>query len=108
MDRHPDIAWGTVEARLKADPEEIASLNEMEKSGGEPDVVDRDSETGAIVFFDCQAESPAGRRKCCYDRAGLESRKAHQYITKKPIAAVCAEKDSEPTEGHGLKEKKSV
>lgn len=78
MHRHPGLDWTKVQARLKANPEKSWSLNEMEKSGGEPDVVGRDIETGGYVFHDCSAESPAGRRSICYDREALESRKEHK------------------------------
>lgn len=75
---HPDFAWDSVLARLEANPEKIWSLNEMEMTGGEPDVVGFDNSLGAYVFYDCSAESPIGRRSVCYDRAGLESRKEHR------------------------------
>lgn len=73
--RHPGIEWANVQARLEAQPEKLWSLHEMERSGGEPDVIRHDSATGAYVFCDCAAESPAGRRSLCYDRQALESRK---------------------------------
>ncbi len=75
LNRHDGLEWDLVQARLDADPEKLWSLNEMERTGGEPDVVDLDRETGEYVFFDCSAESPAGRRSVCYDPEGLESRK---------------------------------
>jgi hypothetical protein len=78
MGRHKGLEWGKVQARLEANPEKLASLDEMEKTGGEPDVVEYDTKTGEYVFFDCSAESPAGRRSVCYDREGLESRKEHR------------------------------
>jgi hypothetical protein len=74
-ERHPDLRWADVQARLEAKPDRLGSLQEMERTGGEPDVVGHDPKTGAYVFFDCSAESPSGRRSLCYDRAGLESRK---------------------------------
>ncbi len=79
--RHPDIKWADVLARLEADPQKLWSLNEMEASGGEPDVVGQDEETGHYIFFDCSAETPAGRRNVCYDREALEARKAHKPAT---------------------------
>jgi hypothetical protein len=78
MRRHPGVAWAEVRARILADAGALRSLHEMERTGGEPDVVARDPETGEVVFFDCSPESPAGRRSLCYDRAGLESRKEHR------------------------------
>ena len=78
MNRHKDIEWASVQAKLEANPEKLWSLNEMEKTGGEPDVVSRDKKTGEYVFYDCAAESPSGRRSVCYDREGLESRKEHR------------------------------
>jgi hypothetical protein len=77
--RHEGIAWADVEARLEAaDPGKLWSLHEMERTGGEPDVVGRDPETGEYWFVDCSAESPKGRRSVCYDQAALESRKEHK------------------------------
>lgn len=75
MTRHKGIAWQQVLAKLEANAEKMWSLNEMEKTGGEPDVVHFDKITGENVFFDCSAESPANRRSLCYDLKGLESRK---------------------------------
>ncbi len=77
MHRHKGLAWATVAARLEADDanDKLRSLHEMERTGGEPDVVELDKKTGECVFADCAAESPAGRRSVCYDREGLESRK---------------------------------
>lgn len=75
--RHEGIEWAQVQARLEAQPEKVWALNEMEKTGGEPDVVGRDAKTGAMLFFDCSPESPKGRVSLCYDREGLESRKEH-------------------------------
>lgn len=73
--RHKAIEWKTVQAKLEANPEKLWSLNEMENTGGEPDVVDQDKKTGEYLFYDCAAESPKGRRSVCYDQAALESRK---------------------------------
>ena len=76
--RHQGLAWTTVQARLEADPGKLWSLHEMERTGGEPDVVGHDLKTGECLFVDCSAESPSGRRSLCYDRAALEARKEHK------------------------------
>ncbi len=78
MSRHQGLAWAKVEARLEANSGKLWSLHEMEKTGGEPDVVGHDKKTGEFVFFDCSPESPKGRVAVCYDREGLESRKEHR------------------------------
>ena len=78
LHRHQGLAWAEVQAKLEGNKETLWSLHQMENTGGEPDVVDVDKETGEFVFADCSAESPAGRRSLCYDREGLESRKEHQ------------------------------
>ncbi len=78
MDRHKGFDWHEIQARLEADPKKLWSLDEMEVTGGEPDVVGQDKKTGAYMFVDCAAESPKGRRSICYDRDALESRKAHK------------------------------
>ena len=78
MGRHKGIAWPEVLAKLDANPEKLWSLNEMESTGGEPDVTGFDKKTGEYIFCDCAAESPAGRRSFCYDREALESRKEHK------------------------------
>ncbi|MGZ5285763.1 MAG: DUF4256 domain-containing protein [Chitinophagaceae bacterium] len=78
MKRHKGIEWSQVQARLEAHPDKLWSLQAMEESGGEPDVVAQDPKTGTIIFYDCSAESPTGRRSICYDREGLESRKEHR------------------------------
>jgi hypothetical protein len=78
LSRHKGIEWAEVQARLGAAAGKLWSLNEMEKTGGEPDVVGRDSKTGEYIFFDCSPESPKGRASVCYDREGLESRKEHK------------------------------
>ena len=76
MNRHRGLAWAEVRARLNAKAEKLWSLNEMERTGGEPDVVGHDKETGEYIFYDCSPESPKGRRNVCYDREGQEARKA--------------------------------
>jgi hypothetical protein len=78
MNRHNGVEWAKVQARLMANAEAVSSLSEMESTGGEPDVVGHDKKSGEYVFFDCSAESPAGRRSVCYDREALESRKEHK------------------------------
>ncbi len=77
MNRHAGLEWAKVQAKLEAEPEKLRSLNEMESTGGEPDVVGRDKKTGEFTFYDCSAESPKGRRSLCYDREAQESRKEH-------------------------------
>jgi hypothetical protein len=74
MNRHQDLDWSKIQARLEAHPEKLASLHAMESTGGEPDVVGFDQKTGEYLFYDCSAESPTGRRSICYDRAGQEER----------------------------------
>jgi len=76
--RHKGLEWLKVQARLESNSEKLWSLHEMERTGGEPDVVDYDPQTGEFIFCDCSPESPAGRRSICYDREGLESRKEHK------------------------------
>ena len=78
MNRHKGLEWAKVQAKLEANPEKLWSLNEMERTGGEPDVVGHDEKTGEYIFYDCSAESPKGRRSVCYDREALESRKKHK------------------------------
>jgi hypothetical protein len=78
MDRHKGVEWAKVQAKLEADAEKLWSLSEMERTGGEPDVVGYDKKTGEYVFYDCSAESPKGRRSICYDREALEARKEHK------------------------------
>ena len=78
MNRHKDFEWAKVQAKLEDNTEKLWSLNEMERTDGEPDVVGYDKETGEYIFYDCSAESPKGRRNVCYDREGLESRKEHK------------------------------
>jgi len=76
--RHPKLEWDLVRTKLKTKPEKLWSLNEMERTGGEPDVVEFDKKSGEIVFVDCSAESPSGRRSLCYDQEGLDSRKENK------------------------------
>jgi hypothetical protein len=78
MNRHEGLEWAKVKARLEANTEKLWSLNEMEKTGGEPDVVGHEKKTGEYIIFDCSPESPKGRTSVCYDREGLESRKEHR------------------------------
>ena len=78
MNRHKGLEWSKVQAKLEANSEKLWSLNEMETTGGEPDVVRFDKKTGEYVFYDCSAESPKGRRSVCYDREALEARKEHK------------------------------
>src|ERR1700752_4442145 len=78
MNRHKSLEWTKVQARLEANAEKLWSLNEMERTGGEPDVVGHDKKTGEYIFYDCAAESPKGRRSLCYDREALESRKENK------------------------------
>jgi hypothetical protein len=75
MYRHPGLDWAKVQAKLEAHPEKLWSLQEMERTGGEPDVAGQDQTTGETIFVDCSAESPPGRRNVCYDREGQEARK---------------------------------
>jgi len=78
MNRHKGLEWAKVQARLEANPEKLWSLNEMERTGGEPDVVGYDKKAGEYTFYDCSAESPKGRRSVCYDGEALKSRKEHK------------------------------
>jgi len=78
MNRHKSLEWAKVQAKLEAHTEKLWSLNEMERTAGEPDVVGHDKKTGEYIFYDCSAESPKGRRSVCYDREALESRKEHK------------------------------
>lgn len=76
--RHKDLEWAKVQAKLEANPEKLWSLDDMEITGGEPDVVGYDKKSDEYIFYDCSAESPKGRRSICYDREALEARKAHK------------------------------
>ncbi|MEO5572022.1 MAG: DUF4256 domain-containing protein [Bacteroidia bacterium] len=78
MHRHKGLEWANVHARLESNPEKLWSLNAMEKTNGEPDVVSHDKKTGEYIFYDCSAESPKGRRSLCYDHQALEARKEHK------------------------------
>lgn len=78
LNRHKGVEWAKVQAKLESSTEKIWSLYEMETTGGEPDIVGYDKKTGEYIFFDCSAETPAGRRNLCYDRKALESRKEHK------------------------------
>ena len=78
MGRHKDVQWPNLQARLEGNPEKLWSLNEMERTGGEPDVVSHDKKTGEYIFYDCAAESPKDRRSLCYDRAALDARKENK------------------------------
>ncbi len=78
MNRHKALVWAGVQAKLEAEPAKLWSLNEMERTGGEPDVVAHDKKTNEYIFYDCSVESPAGRRSLCYDREALESRKTNK------------------------------
>ena len=89
MNRHMGLDWAMAEARLRADPEKLWSLNEMEITGGEPDVVGLDKQTGEYIFFDCSDESPKGRRNVCYDHEALEARK--QFKPENSAVAMAAD-----------------
>src|ERR1700730_5226918 len=78
INRHKGLEWAKVQAKLEANTEKLWSLNEMERTGGEPDVVGHDKKTGEDIFYDCSPESPKGRRSVCYDREALESRKENK------------------------------
>ncbi len=78
MKRHTGLEWVKIQAKMEANAGKLWSLNEMERTGGEPDVVGQDKKTGEYIFYDCSAESPKGRRNACYDREALESRKEHK------------------------------
>jgi hypothetical protein len=77
-DRHKGLEWAKVQAKLEANPDKLWSINEMEITGGEPDIVGHDKKTGEYIFYDCSEESPKGRRSICYDREALEARKEHK------------------------------
>jgi hypothetical protein len=87
MHRHKNIKWSDVESKLNLNAEKIKSLNAMESTGGEPDIVDFDKKTGAHIFYDCSSESPKGRRSLCYDRKALDSRK--EFKPKNNVVDLC-------------------
>ena len=93
MNRHLDLEWAKVQARLEVNTKKLWSIDEMEKTGGEPDVVGHDKKTGEYIFYDCSAESPKGRRSLCYDREALESRK--EYKPKNSALDMAAAMDVE-------------
>jgi len=78
MNRHQYLEWANVQAKLEADPEKLWSISEMERTGGEPDIVGQDKSTGEYISYDCSPESPKGRRSLCYDREALDSRKENK------------------------------
>lgn len=78
MNRHGNLEWAKIYAKLKDNAEKLWSLNEMERTGGEPDIVGQDKRTGEYIFYDCSVQTPKGRRSICYDREALESRKEHK------------------------------
>ena len=78
MSRHPGLEWNKIQSKLEANADKLWSLNEMEKTGGEPDVVSHDKKAGEYIFYDCSTESPKGRRSLCYDREALDSRKENK------------------------------
>src|SRR5947208_2953521 len=85
INRHKDLEWAKVQAKLGTNAEKLWSLNEMERSGGEPDVVGHDKKSGEYIFYDCAAESPKDRRSLCYDREALESRKENNRKAARSI-----------------------
>jgi len=89
MNRHEGLAWSEVEAKLEANAEKLWSLSEMERTGGEPDVVGHDQRTGEYIFYDCSTESPNGRRSFCYDREALDARKENKPKDNAVGAAAC-------------------
>lgn len=89
--RHKDLEWAKVQAKLEDHPVKLWALQQMEETGGEPDIVGHDEETDEFIFYDCSAESPIGRRSLCYDREALESRKKH----KNSVIDLAAEMDIE-------------
>lgn len=88
-DRHKGLEWNKIQSKLETDPGKLWSLNEMERTGGEPDVTGFDAKTGEYIFYDCSAESPKGRRSLCYDREALESRK--EFRPENSAIAMAAE-----------------
>ena len=96
MNRHQGLDWAKVQARLEAHPEKLWSLNEMERTGGEPDVVGHDKKTGEYIFCDCSAETPKGRRMACYDREGQEKREKQGLHPGGNVIDMAAAMDIEP------------
>ncbi len=92
-DRHPDLSWEKIAEKLKANPDKLWSLSEMEKTGGEPDVVEFDKAKNEYIFFDCAAESPKGRRSLCYDQEALETRKKFKPTSSALAMAVIMQVD---------------
>ncbi|HVM93693.1 MAG TPA: DUF4256 domain-containing protein [Terriglobales bacterium] len=88
MSRHKNLDWAKVQARLEASAEKLWTLSEMERTGGEPDVIGQDKKTGEYIFYDCSADTPKGRRSSCYDREALDSRKEHKPKTSAMEMAV--------------------
>src|SRR5688572_18547002 len=78
MNRHKSLDWAKIQAKLEANPEKLWSLHEMERTGGEPDIVGHGKKTGEYIFYDCSEQTPKGRRSVCYDREALDSRKEHK------------------------------
>jgi len=107
MHRHPSVRWTTIEARLASNPAALRSLGEMERSGGEPDVVVLGKARGEYAFVDCSTQSPKGRRSLCYDRAALEARKEHKpadsavEMASRLGAALLTEQEYRALQAHG-------
>jgi uncharacterized protein DUF4256 len=106
MNRHKGLEWEKVQAKLEANAEKLWSVNEMERTGGEPDVVGHDKETGEYIFYDCSEESPKGRRSVCYDREALESRKEHK--PKDSAVAMAGAMDIELLTEEGYRELQKI
>jgi hypothetical protein len=96
INRHKGVEWAKVQAKLEADPEKLWSLNEMERTGGEPDVVGHDDETVEYIFCDCSAESPKGRRNVCYDREGQTARERQGLHLGDHVIDLAADMGIEP------------
>ena len=103
MNRHKGIDWNKVQAKLEASPEKLWTLDEMEITGGEPDVVSYDNSTGKYIFYDCSTETPKDRRSICYDQAALESGKEHKLRdSAMNIAAVMGKEVYQMIKSHGV------
>ena len=103
MNRHKGIDWNKVQAKLEASPEKLWTLDEMEITGGEPDVVSYDNSTGKYIFYDCSTETPKDRRSICYDQAALESGKEHKLRdSAMNIAAVMGKEVCQMIKSHGV------